>query len=170
MKEIKLTQGMVALVDDEDFERINAVSWYTIRCSKGSGYMVRYYAVRNFRVRPGRHPKGRQNRIWMHHLLLEKIPGYEIDHIDGNGLNNCKNNLRYVTHSENLMNGRKTTINKSSKFKGVSWCEKDKRWDSRIRREGHQFFLGHFNSEEEAAKVYDEAAKELFEDKARLNF
>ena len=168
MKEIELTQGQVALVDDEDFERINAVSWYTMRASTGTGCVARYYAVRNFRVRPGRHPKGRQNRIWMHHLILEKKPGYEIDHIDANGLNNCRDNLRYVTHSENLMNVRKTTRPKHSIYKGVSFF--DGKWTAQIRINNHLHFLGSYKIEEDAAKAYDIKAKELFGEYGRMNF
>jgi hypothetical protein len=92
MKEIKLTQGQVALVDDEDFEKINQFKWFAAKKGKT------FYATRNITV------NGKRKSALMHWYIMD---GKSIDHIDRNGCNNCRNNLRFCTHQENQMNNRK---------------------------------------------------------------
>ena len=91
MKQIQLTQGQVALVDDEDFERVNAVNW----CASRQGKYGRFYAVRFTQA------ACKRTKHWMHRLVMKCPDGLFVDHIDGNGLNNCKQNLRVVTFEEN---------------------------------------------------------------------
>ena len=83
-----------------------------------------------------------------------------VDHCDRNRLNNHVSNLRWVTRSENQRN-RSMASNNTSNYKGVSWHKRVKKYQSRITHEGHRYCLGYFNTPEEAARVYDEKAREL---------
>ena len=154
MKEIPLTQGKHALVDDEDYEWLSKHKWYY----SGDGYAHRH---------PPRDGKPLKTER-MHVSIIGKIDGLEVDHIDGNGLNNQRNNLRHVTKSQNQHNG-KSHENSSSKYKGVSLHSQVHRWWARITADGKVKSLGCYNSEAEAAKVYNEAAKKYYGEYARLN-
>ena len=162
MKQIPLTQGQFALVDDEDFEYLNQFKW-SARKSKNT-----YYALRN--------SCGKNNKkrfiVFMHRVVLE-LNDLEIkgDHIDGNGLNNQRYNLRPSTNSENARNA-KPSNNKSSKYKGVSLKKEhsSKKWCARIKFNGKQIHIGYFECEIHAALAYDKKAKELFGEFAYLNF
>ncbi len=92
----------------------------------------------------------------------------DVDHINGNRLDNRKCNLRLATRSQNLQNSRKRT-GCSSRFKGVNWLGQNKRWRARIKVFGKEIALGCFISELEAAEAYNKAAKEHFGDFAKLN-
>lgn len=156
MLEILLTQGLVALVDDADFHRLSIYKWFAVR-----GHNT-FYAVRN-RASPKR------GLICMHHEVVGKpVHGFQTDHIDGNGLNNQRVNLREATAGQNQMNQRVTVG--SSMYKGVSWHSTGKKWRARIHTNGRDEYLGFFSSEEDAARVYDSAASNYFGEFARLNF
>ncbi len=149
MKEIPLTQGLVALVDDEDFEYLNQWKWYTGK-SKNTSYALR--TDRAF---------GTKKTLRMHRVIMNTTENMDVDHRDRNGLNNQKSNLRNCTKQQNGMN-KKEYSNTSSKFKGVSWYPRHKKWVAYISFKRKRIFLGYFNSEEEAAKVRDVASKEFF--------
>lgn len=157
MKEIKLTQGKVALVDDEDFEELSKFKWCALKAPKT------YYAIR-------RGNDFKKSTIYMHREILKltdsKIQG---EHKDNNGLNNQKSNLRTCTNSENQRN-KTCKINGTSNYKGVYWNKKNKKWDVRICINKKRTYVGHFKNEIEAAKAYDKKAKELFGEFAYLNF
>jgi len=105
----------------------------------------------------------------MHKLLtIDHAKGYEIDHIDGNRLNNRRGNLRIATHSENLRNAKKRK-DCSSKYKGVYFCKKYKKWVARIKTSDKNNLLGIFEKETEAAKAYDFAAIKFFKEFAKTN-
>jgi len=95
------------------------------------------------------------------------IKDVQVDHIDHNPLNNCRSNLRVVTNAQNQMNSRKR-VGCSSKYKGVS--NRYNKWRVYIKLNGESIYLGSYNDEIEAAKVYDKKAKELFGEYASLNF
>jgi hypothetical protein len=105
----------------------------------------------------------------MHRVLLNAPASLHVDHVNGNGLDNQRSNIRLATPGENQHNGR-LRKNNSSGFKGVSWVTRDKRWQVSIWLGGKQRALGRFQNLEDAARAYDNAARELFGEFARLNF
>lgn len=147
MKKIQLTQGKVALVDDEDFERLNQFKWCVYR------YGHLFYAGRAKSV-----GRKKQTTIRMHHEIIGKpSEGFETDHEDGNGLNNQRYNLRHVTHRQNCQNYK--NIVKTSKYPGVSWFKQTKKWVAKIKINGVQKHLGYFVSEIEAFNTYCSAVE-----------
>lgn len=159
MKEIKLTQNKVALVDDEDFDELNKFKW---QCQKGGN---NFYACRSLKKIDGKRPK-----VWMHRIILNLTDiKTHCDHKDGNGLNNQKANLRECSHKLNHRN-RKNQKNSFSKYKGVSMDKEKKKFRVLIMVNGKSNHVGYFTDEIAAAKAYDEKAKELFGKFAFLNF
>jgi len=150
MRKIELTQSKVALVDDWEYERINKYKWYALLSNNT------YYVVSG------------SSHIYMHHLILSQKPGFQIDHRDGNGLNNQKHNLRYCTSSQNKMN-QKPRSGLSSKYKGVYWSRHNRNWKATIMLNRKSIKLGGFKTEKEAALVYNCAALQHFGEFARLN-
>lgn len=150
MKEIILSKNKgITLVDDENYEWLNKYKWYL----DDVGYARSTIKSKNKRI---------------HRLIMNEPKDMEIDHIDGNRLNNQKNNLRIVTRSQNNMNRLKVE-NCTSKFKGVCWNKRDKIWFAQIKINKKRFYLGNFKIEEEAAGAYNKAAIELFGEYACLN-
>lgn len=159
MKTILLTQGKVALVDDEDFSRLNYFQWFATESSNG-----RWYAHRNT---VGGSPR---TIVPMHRAVLGAMPGdYDVDHIDRNGLNNQKDNLRYTTQAGNTANSVVRRDNKSG-FKGVRWDKRNKRWAAQITVSRKSLWLGYYLTAEDAAKCYDHAAIKYHGNFARTNF
>jgi hypothetical protein len=163
MKTIALTKGKVALVDDEDFEALNQLSWQASR----SPYSSSWYAARYVYMGGGRKNRRCRTEI-MHRVIMNALPGTFVDHINHDGLDNRRCNLRLCTKRENRLNSRKTKKG-CSKYKGVGWCPRRKRWTARIKWLGTQKMLGRFEEEEDAAIVYNVAAQLLFGEFAFLN-
>ena len=115
----------------------------------------------------GNRPEKR-TAIYMHRLVMGAALGEQVDHIDGNGLNDCKNNLRLVTQPQNNMN-QKACRRGSSKFKGIRLHSKANRWTAQIGVNGKQIYLGMFKDEVSAAIVYNKAAIHYFGEYAKLN-
>lgn len=158
MKSIALTHGEFALVDDEDYEWLKQFRWYP----KKLGHTI--YAARTVR------DSGGWTTIWMHRQILGlvKHDGIRVDHHDGNGLHNCRANLRLCNQQENLRNQR-ARLNSSSVYKGVRWRKDSNKWQALITDSGRQICLGCYIEEFTAAKVYDRAARRLFGEFANPN-
>ena len=163
MKEIKLTQGYVALVDDVDYEYLNQWKWF-VRKRNHTCYAERCAYLGGGRKNPIR------KTIIMHRLIMNTPDNVLCDHIDHNGLNCQRHNLRNATDAQNRMNVKSSG---SSKYLGVSIRQKGKAKGqivAQIRHEGKKMHLGCFDSELEAAKRYDVAARYFFGEFANLNF
>jgi hypothetical protein len=156
VKKILLTQGYSALVDDEDCDELSKHRWHILKLHKS------IYAVR-------RGKKGETTTVRMHLQIMRAMPGQMLDHINGNGIDNRKINLRFCTHSQNHANALKTNGNKTSKYKGVDWHKRDKKWRASIRINYRKIHLGYFTNERDAAIAYNTAARILFGEFARLN-
>lgn len=159
MREIPLTQGKVALVDDEDYERVMQFKWHAVRGRNS------WYARRSIRTAP----KTKQKTLWMHRLLVDAAKGDFVDHSDGDGLKNTRQNVRKCTRAQNARNQR-TAKHNTSGFKGVSFHKLKRVWQANIRVDSRLIYLGSFKSAEEAAKAYDKAAVEHHRQFSRLNF
>ncbi len=147
------------LVDDEDFDWLNQWKWYAHKDRHI------FYAVR-------KNPKvnGKRQLIRMHRIIMKPNINQEIDHRNGNGLDNRRSvNLRFCTHAQNLYNQRPQR-NRTSKYKGVCFGQERKKWQAAIRYKGKLCNLGRFSNEIDAAKAYDHKALELFGEFAQTNY
>ncbi len=162
MKTIPLTQGKVALVDDEDFDRLNCFKWHFFTKNKRT---QKGYARR--RVYPGRREDAYFLR--MHRFIMEAPKGLQVDHRDCDGLNNQKSNLRAATHPQNCYN-KEIGPRNTSGYKGVVWDKQHKKWRAQIKFQRKYYCLGLFQKAEDAARAYDAKAIELFGEFAHTNF
>lgn len=151
-KKLPLLGGLFALVDDEDFESLTAFSWFVTR-----GISKWPYAVRSIRGRP----------FSLHRQLMGAPQNREVDHINGDTLDNRRKNLRICSHKENLRNKSKQAGTTLSRFKGVSLSRG--RWRAQIEQNGVNLRLGTFSSEFAAARQYDRAARVFFGSFAKTN-
>jgi len=151
MKQIILTQGKITFVDDEDYLFLNQWKW---QAQKGART---YYARRTDYTNRGK------VSVTMHRLLLE---GKFIDHRDGDGLNNQRNNLRSCTRAENNRNKKASGF---CKYLGVTLKKQTNRWVARIMADRKAIHLGYFPNADLAAAAYDNAAIYHFGEFANLN-
>jgi hypothetical protein len=165
VKEIPLTQGKVAIVDDEDFEVLNTRKWSACKGGKA------FYAYGHVRLPDGRFVTETMHRVVMVRKLGRPlIKGEEVDHDDGDGLDNRREKLRLATKAQNGRNRHHRVATVSSRFLGVSWSDRNKRWRAKIRVYDKEVYLGQYYSEVEAAlarEYYIAAHPELM---ARSNF
>ena len=145
MKQISLTQWQFALVDDEDFEELNKYKWCALK-----QWNWKFYVVRSSKRVNGKRPL-----IYMHITLMNTPKEMHTDHIDGNWLNNQRNNLRICTVSENAMNRGKNKTNTSG-FKGVYWNKALNKWQAGIQINWKLKHLWLFDNKLEAYRVYCE--------------
>lgn len=150
MKKIRLTRNKFAIVDNEDFEILNKYKWSVLKGWNTS------YAVRSLYDSK---TQKTSKTLLMHRVILNLKNKEICDHVNGNGLDNRKNNLRLVTKSQNSINSKINIRNKSG-YKGVSWDKLRKKWTSRIKVNGKYLFLGRFDSKSKAMKEYNKKAKE----------
>jgi hypothetical protein len=156
VKEIILKRGQIALVDDEDYERVNKLKWYAEK-RRNTFYARAYNPITRKPIR-------------MHRFILNPKNNERIDHINNNGLDGRRCNMRIATNAQNLMNVAKRLNGSSSKYKGVYWYKRYNKWGSHIGVDGKTIHLGFFINEIDAAHAYDNAAKRLFGGYAWLNF
>lgn len=165
---IPLTQGQITIVDDCDGD-LSEDGWYAFQ-SRHAETLTHYAAVQ------GPSPGGRRVVIFLHRIILERVLGRKlahgefVDHISLNTLDNRRCNLRVATNQQNQRNKRKAATQKTSRYKGVTWHKHTQKWQARISVNKKNQYLGIFETEEEAARVYDVAAKTTFGEFALLNF
>lgn len=147
--------GKFMLVDNEDFESINGYKWSVTK----TGYAQAHIPNTGCAGKP----------VLAHTLIMNTPKGLEVDHINGNKLDNRKSKLRIVTKQQNYQNQGKR-LGCYSKYKGVSWNKRSKKWLAYICLNYKLIHLGYFSDEIEAGKAYDTKAKELFGEFAKLNF
>lgn len=157
MKEIPLTKGFVAKVDDGDYESLSEHKWHVKQYKTGNVYAARM----------DRDANGKRLTVLMH---IEITGQKGMDHADGDGLNNQRLNLRPASRSQNGMNKRKVKLT-SSKYKGVMWYPRYGVYYAYIKDDGKRIHIGQFGQDEvAAAKAYDKEALTRFGQFARLNF
>jgi hypothetical protein len=155
MREIPLTQGQVAQVSDDAYERVMQYKWQAIKHHSGKFYASGWVNGKT---------------IKLHNFLMQPPPGFEVDHIDRNGGLNCQwENMRLVTSANNAWNRGKRNDN-SSGFKGVHQSKWHGKYRARVYKNGVSCYSGHFDRAEDAARAYDKAACEYHGEFASLNF
>ena len=162
MKQIQLTQGKFALVDDEDYEWLSKYNWYVKQVEKTN----KYYAVRCFRI------NGKKKNVLMHRDIFHLNVGDKIlvDHKDRNGLNNQRFNLRFCNYNDNARNRSSISKSKTSKYRGVSWIKESNKWRASIRNPNKKSqHIGLFLNEKDAAIAYNKKAINLFGEFANPN-
>jgi hypothetical protein len=147
--EIPLTQGKVAIIDDEDWPLVSSHKWHA--SAKTNYSITSWYAVDS-------------KRIPMHQIL----GGKRWDHINGDSLDNRRSNLRPATHQQNNCNTG-AHFSSTSKYKGVSWATRQTKWVAQIKVFGHNKHIGVFTDEHKAALAYDQAARQYHGEFAWLN-
>lgn len=152
-KKLILTNGSIALVDDEDFEKVSRYSWYSLK-----GYAARTGSM-----------PGEPHTMLLHHVVTGTDYKYIVDHVNGDTLDNRKKKLRVATIQQNCFNKSVNKNKQSSKYKGVFWSKEKNLWLSLIKLNGKSNHLGYYDLEVDAAAAYNENAKILFGEYARLN-
>ncbi len=149
-RRIPLTQGKFAIVDPEDYGRLNKYKWYA------SGNREKLYAAR---------AEGRK-KVFMHREIIPIPHGMVADHINRDRLDNRKTNLRPATTAQNAYNRPRN----GARFMGLSWDNRRGKWRVRVSRNGKRISVGCFGEKTEAARAYDEAVKKYHGEFAVLNF
>lgn len=157
MKEIVLTKGKRALVSDEDYEYLSQWKWYASQTGN------KFYAARS------EDRNGVRKVIYMHREIM-KATEEDVDHIDGDGLNNVRENLRFAEHHQNLKNQRKQDRETSSRYKGVYLDKGTQTWNVQIKDRSRVRVVHGIESEDIAAQIYDLLAIDRFGEYANLNF
>ena len=140
MKTIPLTKGYVAMVDDSDYEMLVKFEW-CVNVNRNAIYARR----------GSPRCKGKQDEVKMHQVIMNTPKGMQVDHIDGNGLNNQRANLRVVTNRQNCMNRHQIT---TSRYPGVTWNKRSGVWNAQAQVNGKHKHLGTFRTEESAYEAY----------------
>lgn len=154
MKTILTKKGEEILLYNRDYERVKNYTW---------GVNSQGYARHSTTI------KRKDHTILLHRFIMKCPKGMEIDHKNGNRLDNRRSNLRIATHIENCQNSAKTSRNTSG-YKGVVFIKDKQRWRASITSNGKTIYLGQFKNPRAAGRKYDEAAKVLFGQFARFNF
>jgi len=151
VKQIPLSQGKFTLVDDSEYEELSKHKWYANRGGKT------FYAARTTPLL-----NGKRKTLFMHRVILNTPRDKQGDHIDGNGLNNQRANLRNCTKDENNRNRHGLDANNTSGYRGVSWDKGTGKFRAFIKIKGLAVHLGSFTTAAEASGVFDQAAKKHY--------
>jgi len=158
MKEIILTKNKVSLVDDEDFEMVNQFKWGWYNNSR-TGYASRHLPLGN----------GKRTKQSIHRLLMNPKKREEVDHINGDGLDNRRSNLRVCTRAENACNRIQVQKNNTSGYRGVKWASDRNKWCVQIGTKGKKISIGYFKDKIQAALAYNQAALKYHGKHANIN-
>jgi hypothetical protein len=158
-RKIPLGEGRFTIVDPDKYYWLNSYHWFI----DGNGKKI--YVVRTILL-----ANGKKKFMRMHREIMNSPVGLYVDHRNGNTFDNRKANLRLATHAQNSYNRGKTKSKTSSRFIGVHLDKKTNQWKVQINYLKKAVFLGRFDSEIEAARAYDHAAREYHKEFARLNF
>lgn len=142
---IPVGHGLMAIVDDGMLEKLMQHKWHVFFHPSGNMYAKTAIKLGNV-----------YKSVYMHRMIASPKEGLVVDHIDGNGLNNCMSNLRCVTRSQNNLN-KVSSCNKDN-MRGAWWNKSVKKWESSIRCNGVKKHLGYFLTKEEAHKAYVDAS------------
>jgi hypothetical protein len=160
-RRICLGDGEFAILDPKDYYLYNCFKWSACGPNDDSLYAARILRKTEF---------GRIKYMYLHREIMNPPKGLLVDHRNGDSLDNRRANLRLATHSQNTQNRGKWRIKTSSRFVGVSFDKEYELWRAYIRYQEKRIHLGRFDSETDAAKAYDAAAKKYFGEFAHLNF
>jgi hypothetical protein len=149
---VTLSQGLDAIIDAADVHLVDRGVWCAFASGRKDGQKKLIYAQSQEGGRIAR------KRIAMHRLIMDAPPGYQVDHINGDTLDNRRSNLRLATPRQNQQNKSISILNTSG-FKGVQWDQRRGKWFARIRIEGRTTFLGYFALKDDAAAAYAHASK-----------
>lgn len=161
MKQITLSKGKFTIVDDENYEFLMQWKWYYWEGRNGNGYALR---KKNLGIIDGR---VQWKTFRMHRFIVNAPSDMHVDHINFDPLDNRKSNLRVCTAKQNSYNKKK--LKGVSKYKGVSWKSPNKKWQAAIKCGENTYYLGLYNSEEDAAQAYNFSAVKYFGEFAALN-
>lgn len=151
---LPLTQGKFATIDLTDYEIASPHKWYAHKCGR------RWYAESRINGR----------MVKLHRFITDCPDGLEVNHINGDGLDNSRENLQVCTPQQQTFAYQRKRKSATSKYRGVSWYSSSKCWRAKIEQHNESFHLGYFDNEEAAARAYDAKAVELFGKHASLNF
>jgi hypothetical protein len=154
---ISLSRGKTTKIDKGSFDLVKGFSWYAISCNG------KFYAARSDSF------AGKKKTVLLHRQLMGFPDGLEVDHIDGNGLNNTMINLRKCTHEQNIQNQKPRSSPKTSQYQGVYFQKELNKWRAQIMKDGKITHLGCFENEQEAASAYDRSALVVYGNGAKLN-
>lgn len=161
MRVLILTRGQHTVVDDHVYEWASRFKWHALKDHNT------FYAARCIRT-----PEGKKARVLLHREILNAASGIQVDHVDGDGLNNLDDNLRTCEHRQNMRN-RQKNLDSYSRYKGVihlTTQRAQKKWRAQIRVHGYRILLGVFHTEVEAARAYDKASSVFHGEFSRPNF
>ena len=150
-KAIPISRGMTALIDDEDYEAVSKHKWNAVK------FRNVFYAITSAEGKP----------LLLHRLITQAPKGAQVDHANGDGLDNRRENLRICTHADNMRNRRMQKNNKTG-YRGVT--VKGKKYRACLSLNNKTIHIGVFADPKDAAKAYDEKAQELYGEFARTNF
>lgn len=150
MQRLQINQNQFVLLDDDDFEKFSKWSWQV----NNSGYVRRTLKRRMFKLP--------QTTIYLHRVMMEPPKGMVVDHINGDKLDNRRQNLRVVTQQQNQWNRHKTNRNNKSGYTGVTWAKYNKNWLARIKVNGKQMCLGSHYNIEDAVKARQEVERRYY--------
>ena len=157
---IRMAQPRYAKVDPADYKRLREYEWFTMK-GKNTFYARGRVAISK---------TGKEKLTSLHQKIIEVPKGMVVDHINHDGMDNRRANLRAATRAQNIRNRKKFAKSSGSKYKGIYWKKKTRKWEASITFERKKIFLGCFRNEVDTAKAYDRAARKYHGEFASLNF